>query len=406
MLRTLIDRLRSSPSYWQTLANYTERVWGFAYSLILARIILPEVFGVFVFGMSIAQVASILTRWEIGNLVRSDKYYQNEGFDVVWALSKLLAYVEIAILAAVAAIFAMKGVQKEVWITILVCGMANAMDKLPLLLKCDLEGRSQFKQNLKVKLIFPPAAAAITIPLAMMGWGLWALLSSAWIGVAINWWVFRKANNREIATRKPSIKLFQKVVRPGLWQWVNYICYITLYRADKVVVGSVETRQSVGFYNRSYNYAPLSFMILGAIAGVPAVIAFRDQRDNRARWRVFFMRAAFLVGAGIVNGVIWLLWAEELVLFLFGENWIDAIPYFKAFAFFGAVQGIYFLSGSIMQGCKQYKAQALITLSSIAAGGACFIYVPISGMNVAVIVQSTMVLAAMGMMLFLSRRER
>ena len=313
---------------------------------------------------------------------------------------------EVAVIAVVAAIFAIKGVQNEVWIAILVCGIANAMDKLPLLLKCDLEGRSQFRQNLKVKLIFPPVVACITIPMAMMGWGLWALLSSAWVGVAVNWWVFRKANKREIATRKPSVQLFQKVVRPGLWQWINYICYITLHRADKVMVGSVETRQSVGYYNRSYNYAPLSFMGLGAIAGATAIIAFRDLKDPQAKWKVFFMRAGLLVGAGIVNGIIWLLWAEELVVLLFGENWVGSIPYFKAFAFFGAVQGIYFLSGSIMQGCKQYKAQALITLASILVAGACFMYIPVSGMNVAVILQCTMVLAAMGMILFLSRQQR
>jgi len=401
MFQGLVNKLKSSPSFWQTMANYAERIWGFAYSLILARLIMPEEFGVFAFGMGIAQVASILTRWEVGNLIRTDKYYQKEGFDIVWALTKVLAWVEVLILFVVAGALVLNGISKEVWITILVCGIANAVDKFSLLLKSDLEAQSSFKNNFKVKLIFPPVVAAITIPMAWMGYGIWALLSSAWVGVLLNWIVFRRANPRTIYSKKPSIVLFKNVIAPSLWQWMNYICYIIYTRADKVLVGSFESKQSVGYYTRSFNYAPLSFIGLGAIAGVPAIVAFRDLEDERAKWKIFYQRAGFLIGAGILNAIIWLFWAKPVVLFLFGENWLSAVPYFKAFAFFGAVQGIYFLTGSIMQGSRQYKAQALITLMSILGIVIYFCFMPISGIQVAIALQVSMVISAVSMIVFL-----
>jgi len=406
MLQSVFKRLKSSPSFWQTMANYTERIWGFAYSLILARIILPEYFGVFAFGTGIAQLASILTRWEVGNLVRSDVYYQEEGFDSVWTLTKILLLAEILVIIVVASACAFFGMQQGVWITILVSGFANAIDKLPVLLRSDLEGRSIFKHNLTVKVLLPPCAALITIPMALMGFGLWALLASAWIGVAINWFVFRRANRRVLSKGKFTFTLLQKVIKPSFWQWVNYITYIVITRADKVTVGAVQSAKDVAYYNRSFNYAPLSFIGLGAIAGVPAIVAFRDLEDPREKWKIFFQRASLLVIAGIVNGILWIFWGEELVLLLFGENWKAAVPYFKVFAFFGSVQGLYYLAGAIMQGSKKYKQQGLITGASIVVAGVSFLFIPLSGMMIAVVLQSTMLLAAAGMIIYLLRETR
>lgn len=401
MIRKLIRHLKESPSFWQTLANYTEKLWGFAYSLILARIILPESFGVFALGTSIAQLAAILTRWEVGNLVRSDSYYRKEGFELVWGLSKKLALAEIGVIVMISGVCAALGMQQGLYITILVYGFANALDKLPLLLKSDLEGRSCFRHNFTVKLLFPPATALITIPMAMMGFELWALLASTWVGVSLNWIVFRKANRRPLPSAPFSADLLKKVVKPSLWQWLNYLCYTILYRADKVLVGSVQSSQSVAYYNRAYNYAPLSYMALGAIAGVPAIVAFSKLENYRAKWKVFAQRAGLLIGAGLLNGVVWILWADELVVFLFGSNWEFAVPYFKIFAFFGSVQGLYFLAGSIMQGSKKYKMQGLITLSSIVVASVSFLFIPLSGIAVAIVLQVTMVVAALGMVLYL-----
>jgi O-antigen/teichoic acid export membrane protein len=406
MFQGFLKRIKSSPSFWQTMANYTERAWGFAYSLILARIILPEYFGVFAFGAGIAQLASILTRWEVGNLVRSDVYYQEEGFDSVWTLTKVLLVAEVFVIAAVATVCASLGMQQGVWITILVSGFANALDKLPVLLRSDLEGRSIFKHNLTVKILLPPAAALITIPLAMLGFGLWALLASAWLGVAINWFVFRRANRRVLSKGEFSLELLKKVIKPSFWQWINYICYIIFTRADKVAVGSAQSSQEVAYYNRSFNYAPLSFIGLGAIAGVPAIVAFRDLENPRKKWRIFAQRAGLLVIAGIVNGLLWIYWGDELVVLLFGENWRPAVPYFKVFAFFGSVQGLYYLAGAIMQGSKKYKQQGLITAAAIILAIISLLFLPFSGLIMAIVLQSAMVLAAIGMIIYLSRETR
>lgn len=392
--------LKGSPVFWQSMANYTERVWGLGYSMILARLILPEEFGMFAYGMGISQMAALLTRWEVGNLVRADPYYQEEGFHSVWSLTKILALAESIVVVLVALVCFLLGVDLSVCVVIGVYGVLTAIDKFPVVLRCDLEGRSHFKSNLIVKLWLPPLAAAITIPLALMGFGVWALIASSGVAMGLNWFVYSRANKRKIEKTRVEYSLIRKVVQPSFWIWMNFISHAIFLRGDKVVVGASEGSENLGYYSRAYNYSPLSFMALGALAGGPAIVTFRNLNCKRARLRVYFKRVSLMSAAGLFFAAIWLLWADLLVPFLFGDNWLSAVIYFKYFAFFGVVQAWYFLSNSLLQGCRKFKAQGLIKLGCIAVAGVVLSLMTVNVLTVAIVLQTAMLMAGLAMLIY------
>lgn len=393
-------RFKNSTAFWQSLANYSERVFGLIYSMLLARVLLPEVFGIFAYGLGIAQLASILTRWEVGNLVRADSYYQNEGFASAWTLTRLLVFVEVFVIVLVAGSCWFWGVSPQVCAVVLGCGIFTALDKFPVILRCDLEGKSAFRSNLTAKLLMVPVAAIVTIPLALFGFGIWALIASSWVGVAVNWFVYRRANTRKLSRDRIDVEMIRKIVRPSFWIWINYMCLIIFNRADKVLLGRAQSSDDVGYYNRAFNYSPLSFMVFGAIAGAPAIVAFRNIESKQARMKLYIRRASLLTGAGLFVAAIWLLWAETLVPLMFGENWLPAVIYFKLFAFFGVVQGLYSLTNALLQGSHHFKAQGLIKLACIAIGALVLYRLKIDSLTVAIVFQSSMLLAAVTMLIY------
>jgi len=393
-------RLKGSPFFWQSMANYTERVFGLVYSLILARVLLPEVFGVFAYGLGIAQLVSILTRWDVGGLVRVDSYYQNEGFASAWTLTRLLVLVEVFVIVLVAGSCWYWGVNPQVCAVVLGCGVFTALDKFSVILRCDLEGKSTFRSNLTAKLLMAPAAAIVTIPLALWGFGIWALIASSWVGVSVNWFVYRRANKRKLSSDRIGVEMIRKIVRPSFWIWINYMCLVIFSRADKVLLGRTQSSDDVGYYNRAFNYSPLSFMALGAIADAPAIVAFRNIESKRARMKLYIKRASLLTGAGSVFAAMWILWAETLVPLMFGENWLPAVIYFKLFAFFGVVQGFYFLTNALLQGSHHFKAQGVIKLASIAMGALVLCRLGIDTFKVAIVLQGSMLLAAFAMLIY------
>ncbi len=400
MLKSLMKKIGESATYWQSLANYAERGWGLLYSVILARLILPEEFGIYALGISIAVVASLLTQWEIGNLVRVDPYYQKKGFGSAWAMTKFLTYVEMLVITIVSVGCLLWGVSVEVCAVIFLYGFFSAIDKFSNLLRCDLEGKMKFKQNFKVKLIFTPIAALITIPLALMGCGVWALIGTVWIGPLVNWLVMRRYNPREITKQPVIIKNFYAIVRPAFWQWLCHCSQMIYTRADKIVVGTISSKADVGYYNRAYNYGPLSFLILGALAGGPAIVIFSKTKEIASLWRIYIRRAGVLFISGISFGLLWLLWADDIVLFVFGSDWLPAVPYFKAFAMFGAVQGIYHLTCSLMQGRKFFKSQAIINILAISmavGGGLLFVK---NAIGIVYLIQITMLVSTILMLYY------
>ena len=400
MLKSLMKKIGGSATYWQSLANYAERGWGLLYSVILARLILPEEFGIYALGTSIAVIASLLTRWEIGNLIRVDPYYQKKGFGSAWAMTKFLTYVEILVITLVSVGCLLWGVSVEVCAVIFLYGFFSAIDKFSNLLRCDLEGKMKFKQNFKLKMVFTPTIAILTIPLALMGFGVWALIGTVWVAPLVHWVVMRNYNRRSLTKHRVSLSSFREIIRPGFWPWLCYCTQMVYVRVDKITVGAVGTKADVGYYNRSYNYAPLSFLALGALAGGPAIVIFSKTKEISLLWKIYRKRAAILLSSGVLFGVMWLLWADILVVFLFGSKWISAVPYFEAFAMFGAVQGIYHLTCSLMQGRKLFKSQAVINLLVIIVAVSCGLLFVRNAIGIVYLVQITMLVSTMLMLYY------
>lgn len=389
--QNLKHRLYRSPTFWQSLANYLEKAWALGITVILARLILPENFGTFAFGSSIAFIVVFLCRWEIGSLVRADKYYREEGFSEIWGLTTYLVWMELLFITLASVFTALLFNQMDVALVVFVYGIGAALDRYALILKCDLEGRGEFKQNFLVRCLHPPINLLVVLPMALAGLGLTSLLSGTVVGVIVNWYVMRRYNKRKIPTGKADIELLKKLIKRSMWLWMNQLAGILLDRVDRVLLGSATNERSVAAYNRAYNFTPLSLMVLGGFVGSPAVVAIALADGNhKEQWRIYIKRCVIVAVAGVAVGIGWLMFSDTLVPLIFGEKWLYAIPTFKAFAFFGAIQGIYLMSHALLSGCTDYRALATLKFVGILVAIIALMIVGISPITLAYSVMAAM----------------
>lgn len=399
-LAEIVHKLKHSPSFWQSLANYAERGWGLVFSVILARLIIPDSFGLFALGLSIAFLVVFPCRWEIGSLVRVDAYYRNEGFEAVWGLTKRLVMLECVLIVGAAAVAYWGYGVLEVSMVILFWGLGAALDRFALILKCDLEGEMHFRQNFYMRFLNPVIAALVIIPLAVGGWGLTALVSGSLAGVVANWVIIRRVNRRSLVSQRQGRETLLKLIRSSFWLWLNQLGAALLAKGDKIILGSSSSAASVASYNRAYNFSPVSLMALGGITGAPATVAIARATSPQEQWRIYIKRCVPLVLTGIANGLVWLFFADQLVPFIFGERWAYAVPSFQIFAFFASVQGFYLMSHALLSGRKQYRELALIKLSAVLA--AC-ISVMLAGPTIKTVslgVQGAMLIAGVASLIY------
>jgi len=393
LLAKIKNRCKDSPSFWQSLANYAEKGWGLLFSVSLARLIFPESFGIFALGLSIAFLVVFPCRWEIGSLVRVDPYYRNEGFEAVWGLTKRLVIIECLLIMVTAAVAYWGYHVFEVSMVILFWGLGAAMDRFGLILKCDLEGEMQFKQNFYTRLLNPIIVMVVIFPLALAGYGLTALVSGSLAGVVVNWVIIRRFNKRSLLSHRKGTAAFKKLIRSSFWLWLNQLGAALLSKGDKIILGSSCSHASVASYNRAYNFSPISLMVLGGLTGAPATVEIARAESRGMQLKIYLRRCIPIVLAGLMNGVVWWLFADKLVPFIFGERWIYAIPSFRIFAFLASLQGFYLMSHALLSGRKEYRELAIIKLASVLIACMAVLAMGPSIWSVALGVQGAMLLA-------------
>ncbi len=393
-------RLLASHLFWQTLASYWDRFFGLLLSVILARLIDPAIFGVFAVGTAIAQMASLPTRWDLGAFPRTDAYYRGKGFGAVWRLTKKLFRFELLIVGTVALVLYLIGKPSNVIVVVLVSGLVTSLDKFLLVMRGDLEGKGKFRQNFTSKVLHTTSCFAVGIPLALMGYGLAALTVMLVLGLMVTWWVVRRASDRDLnAVAADDVEVAAELRKKGLWAWMNQIGNVAFLRGDKIMLSGVESMKSIGFYVRGFSFSPISFMVLGSMCSESAIVAISKIEDHKKRLAYVRKRLFLLVAAGLVNAVVWLLFAEEIIGFVFGEKWLPAVPYFKLFAGLALAQSFYGIANALMYGSKHFRAMAIVKLVSISVGATGIILWGINYASVAVGLQLTMCIAALGMVL-------
>lgn len=402
----LVARLWKSHLFWQTLAGYWDRFFGLLLSVILARIIDPEIFGVFAVGCAIAQLTSLPTRWDLGALMRTDAYYREEGFPAIWQFSKKLLRIELFLILSVTGALYFYGKPSGLLMVILIAGAVTAFDKFIVVLRGDLEGQGKFRQNLTNKIAHTVLCFAIGIPVAMLGYGLSALTIMLIFGIVVNWYVLRRVNNRDLSLTSNDKSIARRLRRQGTWVWLNQLANISLLRGDKILLTGVESMESIAYYSRGLNFSPISFMAFGSLCGESAIVAISKIEDDSKRFSYIMKRLAILLSAGVVNALVWIFFAEEIIGFVFGEKWVPAVPYFKLFAGLALVQSFYGLAQALLYGTKHFKAMAIIKLCAILAGCGGIILFGINYQNVAIGLQVTMCIAAILMIVFFATKPK
>jgi O-antigen/teichoic acid export membrane protein len=173
------------------------------------------------------------------------------------------------------------------------------------------------------------ASSAIGIALALAGFGYWALVAAAitapgitticaWI--ATGWIPGRPRWNAGI---RSMLHFGGTVTLNGLFVYVGY-------NLEKVLLGRFWGADALGLYGRAYQLISMPTDYLnGAIGGV-AFSALSRLQDDPTRLKSYFLRGyALAISMTLPITICCALFADEIILVLFGPTWADAATIFR-----------------------------------------------------------------------------
>jgi lipopolysaccharide exporter len=332
---------------------------GFATKLLLARLLLPEVHGVYAWALRVVTIASALR--DLGlpyHLVRAPE----KPYGTVSRFT-LLSGATLAIGVALAApLFG--GLDAELPAVLRVFAIWILLDGLAVV------PRAFFERELSIGRLVGPeiwravVLAAVAVGLAAQGWGVWSLVWGDLVGAALlaaySWWRLRG----KIELR-PDWSLLPGLLRRSSWLfWIWLVLQLVTY-LDVFIVGSFSDSATVGLYDKARMVAFLVATIAWPRALFPSLVAFQGDADRFfAAFRVGTLQ---LLGLQVLASYFLLGNAEQVVRILFGPGWEGAAPILRLLAFVPFLDQFTLLGGELLKARHADRAWLAIMLVNLAS---------------------------------------
>jgi PST family polysaccharide transporter len=361
---------------WAFAASALSRLAWLAALAVLARLLAPEDFGLFAFGLVFLTYLETIGDLGTGQALihwprrTADAahltFYANLAMGVLWfALAQAAA-------PWVAAFFRSpdgEPVIRVLAVSFLIRALGNTHDAL-----CQKELR--FKARLIPETALTAGKGLLAVALAFAGFGLWALVWGQLAGL-----VLQTIALWAIVPWRPGGRWPGDLVRPMLVYGRGIIAVNVLaavvHHADLVVVGRMLGTTALGFYQMATKVPEVAVTLAVWVVGRVLFAAFsRAHAAGRdlARGYLAALRYVSLVTVPAAAGLFAV--AEPLVRSLFGDAWLPTVPILRALAVYVGLRSVGSHAGDVLKatgrtgllaGLAVAKAVVLVPLL-IAAG--------------------------------------
>jgi O-antigen/teichoic acid export membrane protein len=332
-MRSLVKRSIESVS-WNIIVSIIQIVVGFVRSLLLARYLEVETFGIYTFAHSLIILSAIIPNFGLGGafLHRSEETEaEEEAAATHFTLKTIFSIIWIVLLGTGAFIFAegqnrlallvLTGTQGGV----LLCQTPNL-----ILTRRVIHRRLALLQSINVTL-----SAFIAVLLAWQGVELWALLSTDIITLIVTvffLYIWRPVWRPRMMWAPEAIQYY---LRYGSRNVAAQILLRALDRVDDLWTGAVLGDTAMGYYSRAYAFATYPRMVLAQSINKVATGTYAEVAEKRKRLsQAFFRTNALLVRSGFYLAGILALIAPELIRILLGTKWLPMLNAFRLMLIF------------------------------------------------------------------------
>jgi teichuronic acid exporter len=318
-----------SALFWQYLQRFSNQGIQIVVSIILARLLMPEDFGVIALIGVFITMSGVLIDSGFSNALVQKKEVDDKDFSSVFILNlvfSLFLYFVLFFIAPKVAQF----YEEPLLTTVLrVIALTIVMNALTIIQTVVLTREMQFRKSFNVNIVSAIIAGLVGIVMAFCGYGVWSLvfsqLTAKIVSTVLLWYYIPWQPSLTFSLIRIN-KLFHYGSKILLGALFNAL-YNNVY---SILIGKQYNSTILGFYNRG---ALLPTLVVDSISNSLGAVMFpalsAHQNDKPALKRmvkrmlqnsaalVFFLMAVLIVIA------------EPLVSILLTDKWLPAVPYLR-----------------------------------------------------------------------------
>lgn len=312
--------------FWSAVDVVAKQGTAFAASVVLARLLAPEIFGIVTVLLVLVSIANVVVDAGFSSaLIQDPNPGSDDATTVFWINMVASSVVVLAFWAAAPGIAAFFGVPDLELLTY-VMATSIAISALGAVHNALLVKRLEFKRMSRVGFISTAVAGLAAIVAAYHGAGVWALAVQSLVGSALT-----TATLWLISDWRPRFRFSAHAAR-RLFRFGGFVFFSSLLetiyaRAYAVLIGKLHGVYDLGIYGRANDLSQMPSAFMGSVVSRVLFSLFSmtvgetgafGSRMKRAIVGIMFLHVPIMLGLVAV--------APQFVAAVFGPQWLPSVP--------------------------------------------------------------------------------
>ena len=306
---------------WSVLGEAASKVIGPLIFLVLARILVPADFGVVAAATVIISFSQVL--WEAGlakALIQRQSEVDESAHVIFWlnmALGGVVFVLLLALAPFIAGFFNDTRITTVVRVLALQIPFAAFASVHVALLQKELRFRTLFN----IRLLTTAVPGVASIPLAIIGYGYWALVAGVLVGQVIQTLVLWSAS-----TWRPKllfdVSLARSLLRFGSWVMLSSMLGWFYMWMDAIVVGHYLGSHEMGLYRTGNTFVIMIFgLVFPPLLPVLYTLFSRAQRDVPELSRSLITVGRFIAVVSLPIAFLLYTLSDQITGLVFNAEW-------------------------------------------------------------------------------------
>ena len=315
--------------FWQGLERIGSYGISFVVSIILARKLSPEEFGVIAIMMVFITLSNVFIDSGFSTALIQKKDMEQADCCSVFYINIVMSFVLYGILFLASPFIAELYKTEKLTLYLHVFSMILIIRSFSLVQNALLRKRMLFHLSFRISWIALIISGIVGISMAYSGYGVWALIAqqmtNALITVIMQWlWI--KWRPQWIFDWKRTKELFN-------FGWKMFCSGFldTLYNdIYSLVIGKIADLEMLSYYDRGKQYPQYGMNIINSMIGTVLLPAFSELQDDRKKMKELAVRGLKNIMFIVTPALAFLFaFADSITILLLTEKWLPSVIFIR-----------------------------------------------------------------------------
>jgi len=339
MTDTLRERTIAGLS-WSAISQIVNQGFTIIISIVLARILGPEVYGLIGMIMVFTGFAAVFGDFGLGAAVIQRKDLEGRHLNAAFWTNVTMGTTLTLVMAALAPVVSWFYNEPALLALTMVIALKYIIDSLCVVQLALLNREMSFRKLAGIQIGSNVISGFMGLGMALYGMGPWSLVAQT-LGAS----VMTLAWSWGLGNWRPRVS-FEKRACKELFGFSAYVLGFDIVNywartLDQLLIGRFVGAGALGIYSRAYQLMLMPLTQVSRVVGRVMFPALSAIQDDKARVKGIYLKAISVIGLitfPMMTGLFAV--SDHFILALLGDKWAEVIPILKIFCWVGLIQSI------------------------------------------------------------------